>query len=95
MTAVSTSTSDERWKAGPRSARPRGPRAIGSLGTAARAIIGILLLVDVIAGHASGGWRPLSWLLALAVFPALLLAGQWLWAVGLPACRRRVRPATC
>lgn len=56
------------------------PRAIGPIGTAARVVVGAVLLAEVIAGHASGGWRPDSWLLAIVVFPVFLLAAQWVRA---------------
>jgi hypothetical protein len=55
-------------------------RAIGAVGTAARLVVGVALVGDVIVGHATGGWRAVSWLLALVVFPAVLLAAQWVRA---------------
>lgn len=61
-------------------ARPCPPatgRAIGPRGTAARTLVGVGLLASVVVGHATGGWRPLSWLLALLVFPAVALAVHW------------------
>lgn len=55
-------------------------RAIGPVGTVARTVVGAALLADVITGHASGGWRPLPWLLALVLFPVSLVTMQWVRA---------------
>ncbi|MGH3863785.1 hypothetical protein [Actinokineospora sp.] len=51
-------------------------RAIGPLGTTARALLGGAMLVTLIVGHATKGWRPWPWLLALVVFHAVLIAVQ-------------------
>ena len=61
-------------------------RAIGRLGTTARFLVGGLLLASVTWGHLARGFHPSAWLLGLVGFPALLVAGQWLWA------RRRATP---
>jgi hypothetical protein len=55
-------------------------RAIGPWGTAARIVVGLGLLASVVMGHAVGGWRPVSWLLAVVVFPAVVLGLHWLRA---------------
>ncbi len=52
-------------------------RRIGPLGTAARVIVGVLLVGSVVQGHVTGVFRPLPWVLGLLGFPALLLAWQW------------------
>jgi hypothetical protein len=54
-------------------------------GTAARILIGLVLLGSVVSGEASRGWRPAAWVLAPLVFPAVALAAVWLRA-------RRHRP---
>jgi hypothetical protein len=61
--------------------RPQPPgrtRAIGMAGTAARILIGLVLLGSVVSGEATRGWRPAAWVLALLVFPAVALAAAWL-----------------
>lgn len=61
-------------------------RAIGPVGTIARAAVGVGLLVDVAVGQASGrGLVPVSWLLGVVGLPALVLIWQG-W-------RARRRPA--
>ena len=55
-------------------------RLIGPAGTAARVIVGLVLLGSVVQGHLARGFHPSSWALGLLGFPALLLAGQWLRA---------------
>jgi hypothetical protein len=60
-------------------------RAIGRWGTAARLIVGLLLIGDVAYGHWARGFHPAAWALGLIGFPAVLLAAQWLRA-------RRRRP---
>jgi hypothetical protein len=52
-------------------------RSIGVAGTAARAIVGVALLADVVAGHWSGDFGLGSWLLGLVGYPAVLMAWQW------------------
>ena len=60
-------------------------RGIGPVGTAARVIVGALLLGSVVQGHLARGFHLSSWALGLLGFPALLLAGQWLRARRTPA----------
>jgi hypothetical protein len=52
-------------------------RAIGVWGTAARILIGVVLVGSVLYGHATRGWHPVAWLLGLIVFPAVVLASLW------------------
>ena len=49
-------------------------RAIGTAGTAARILVGLVLLGSVVSGEASRGWHPAAWALGLLVFPAAALA---------------------
>ena len=55
-------------------------RGIGPVGTAARLLVGALLLGSVVQGHLAHGWHLSSWALGLVVFPSLVLALQWLRA---------------
>jgi hypothetical protein len=68
-------------------------RAIGTAGTAARVLIGLVLLASVVSGEASRGWHPAAWVLALLVFPAAALAAAWLRARRHPAGLRATGPA--
>lgn len=68
-------------------------RAIGAAGTAARVLIGLVLLASVLSGEASRGWHPVAWVLALLVFPAAALATAWLRARRHPARLRATGPA--
>ncbi|HLZ20639.1 MAG TPA: hypothetical protein VKQ30_00750 [Ktedonobacterales bacterium] len=52
-------------------------RRIGSIGTAARVVLGLVLLGSVIRGERLAGFEPASWALALLGFPAVLMAWQW------------------
>ena len=64
------------------------PRQIGSIGTVARVLIGSLMLlygltggrVEVTQGSVQTGFDPLSVGTGVVVFPALLLAWQWIRA---------------
>jgi len=66
----------------------RRQRQIGAFGTAARVVLGLVLLVYgllggklvVISGHVRTGFEPLTLVLGLFVFPVMLLAWQWLRA---------------
>jgi hypothetical protein len=68
--------------------RPDTPqsREIGSIGTAARVVLGLLLLADGLVGSQVSvshgvvrtGFEPLSVALGLVAFPVVLLAWQWL-----------------
>lgn len=49
-------------------------RAIGPLGTAARTVVGGVLLGSVTWGHARGGVNLGAWLIGLAVIPGLTIA---------------------
>lgn len=55
-------------------------RAIGTAGTAARTLVGLVLLGSVVSGEASRGWHPAAWVLALVIFPLAALAAAWLRA---------------
>jgi hypothetical protein len=68
-------------------------RAIGTAGTAARAVVGLFLVGSVVAGEAARGFRPTAWLLALGGLPAILLAVAWLRARRRPARLRATGPA--
>jgi hypothetical protein len=57
-----------------------GRRGIGPVGTAARLLMGALLLGSVVHGHLTRGFHPSSWALGLTGLPALVLAVQWLRA---------------
>lgn len=52
-------------------------RCIGAAGTAARIVVGLVLLGSVIYGQASSHITPAAWALGLAGFPAVLIAWQW------------------
>jgi hypothetical protein len=66
----------------PRSA-PR--REIGPIGTAARIVVGLVLLGSVVWGQSRTHFTPAAWALGLVGFPAVLLAWQWLRARRNPA----------
>lgn len=68
-------------------------RAIGTAGTAARILVGVVLLGSVVTGEASRGWHPVAWVLALAVFPLAAMAAAWLRARRHPAGLRATGPA--
>jgi hypothetical protein len=55
-------------------------RRIGPVGTAARLLVGALLLGSVVQGHLARGLHLSSWALGLLGLPALVLALQWLRA---------------
>jgi len=55
-------------------------RQIGPVGTVARVALGGFFLGSVLAGELAHRREPAAWLLALVIFPALLLAVQWLRA---------------
>jgi hypothetical protein len=56
----------------------RQRRRIGRWGTAARLIVGVVLLGDVAYGHWTRGFHPTAWALGLLGFPMMLLTAQWL-----------------
>ncbi len=59
----------------------RANRQIGSIGTAARLIIGTLVGGAVAYGHfVRGPFRPVPWILGLIVFPGVFLTWQWMRA---------------
>jgi hypothetical protein len=60
-------------------------RDIGTLGTAARVLVGGSLLGSVAWGHLTRGFHPSSWVLGLVGFPAVLVGLQWLRARRTPA----------
>ena len=63
-------------------------RQIGAIGTAARVVLGLVLLVNglvggqivVTNGHVRTGFEPLTLVVGVFVFPGVLLAWQWLRA---------------
>ncbi len=57
---------------------PRHRRRIGVLGTAARAVLGLVLVGIVVQGQLFRGFHPGPWVLGLLGFPAVLLAWQWM-----------------
>jgi hypothetical protein len=57
------------------SRRPK--RMIGAIGTAARLLVGLVLLGSVLQGELAGPFRPAAWLLGLVGFPAVLMVWQW------------------
>jgi hypothetical protein len=76
-------------------------RGIGPRGTAARIIVGLVLLGGVIDraagwvgifGSSSAGLRPAAWALGLVGLPAALLVWQWLRARRNPAPLRALGP---
>jgi hypothetical protein len=67
-------------------------RGLGPLGTAARVLVGGLLLASVTWGHLTRGFHPSAWLLGLVGFPAVLLVGQWLGARRRPTPLRATGP---
>lgn len=67
-------------------------RHIGSIGTAARVCLGLVLVGSVIRGEWLRGWVPIAWALGLLGFPVALLAWQWVRARRTPACFRATSP---
>ena len=67
-------------------------RGIGTLGAAARVLVGGWLLGSVIWGHLTRGFHPSSWALGLVGFPTLLVVGQWLRARRTPTPLRATGP---
>jgi hypothetical protein len=55
-------------------------RQIGPFGTAARIVVGALLVGSVVQGHLARGSHPSAWVLGLLGFPVLLVGLQWLRA---------------
>jgi hypothetical protein len=55
-------------------------RKIGPVGTAARILVGALLVGSVLQGHLARGFHPSAWALGLLGFPAVLVGLQWLRA---------------
>ena len=51
-------------------------RSIGAWGTAARLVVGALLVGSVAVGHLTGGVDPWAWILGLVGFPLLVLGWQ-------------------
>ncbi len=64
----------------PQAGQRRAIGAIGVIGTAARIVVGLLLLGSVVQGQYRAGFVPATWALGLAGFPAVLLAWQWVRA---------------
>jgi len=74
-TNLSTNRGNQQG-AGQAPGRRRG-RVIGALGTAARLLVGLVLLGSVLQGELAGPFRPAAWLLGLVGLPAVLLGWQW------------------
>lgn len=55
-------------------------RQIGTMGTLARVVVGLFLLVSVITNYIHAGFDPASLVLGLLGFPAVLIAWQWIRA---------------
>jgi hypothetical protein len=53
-----------------------GGRSIGRWGTAARVLVGVLLVGSVAVGHVSSGFDPWAWVLGLVGFPIAVLVWQ-------------------
>lgn len=70
----------------------QGRRALGPVGTAARAVLGSVLLGSVIWGERRDA-LPAGLVLGLMGFPVLMLAWQWLRASHQPARLRATGPA--
>jgi hypothetical protein len=51
-------------------------RSIGAWGTAARVLVGVLLVGSVAVGHLSAGFDPWAWVLGLVGFPVLVVGWQ-------------------
>ncbi len=61
-------------------------RKIGTVGTLARLILGLILFGSVFYGHfIKGPFRPLPWVIGLLIFPALFIMWQYLRARRNPA----------
>ena len=56
--------------------RRRQRRGIGGIGTAARLLLGLVLLGSVLQGELAGPFRPAAWALGLVGLPVVLLAWQ-------------------
>lgn len=68
-------------------------RQIGPVGTVSRVALGGCFLGSVLAGELAHHREPAAWLLALVVFPALLIVTQWLRARRFPARLQATGPA--
>ncbi len=61
-------------------------RKVGTIGTLARIILGLILFGSVFYGHIiKGPFRPLPWVIGLLVFPGIFLIWQYLRARRNPA----------
>jgi hypothetical protein len=77
-------------------------RQIGTIGTTARVVLGLVLLtvgvlgrqVTVIHGQVRSGFDPLSVVVGVLAFPAVLLAWQWLRARRDPTRLQATGPAS-
>ncbi len=56
-----------------------GGRHIGTVGTAARTVLGVIMVGSVVVGHVRGDFDPAPFVLGLAVFPAGVLVWQRRW----------------
>ncbi len=71
-TTTTTTNGGDQQAAGQAPDR-RPSRMIGAMGTAARLLVGLVLLGSVLQGELAGPFRPAAWLLGLVGFPAVLL----------------------
>ncbi len=74
--------------AGVADSRGEHGRAIGPIGTAARVIVGAVLVAILFTGR----FQPAAWVLGLVGFPAVLLIWQWLRARRNPARFEAIGP---
>jgi hypothetical protein len=72
-----TTANNRNQQAAGQAPSQRRARRIGGVGTAARLLVGLVLLGSVLQGELAGPFRPAAWLLGLVGFPAVLLAWQW------------------
>jgi len=85
VAATNTTTNNRGRQTTGQAPGRRRSRMIGAMGTAARLLVGLVLLGSVLQGELVGPFRPAAWLLGLVGFPAALLGWQW-WRA------RRSRP---
>ncbi len=57
-----------------------GGRHLGTVGTAARTVLGAIMVGSVVVGHVRGDFDPAPFVLGLALFPAVVLVWQRRWA---------------
>jgi hypothetical protein len=75
--ATVTNTTTKNTNNGQATLQAASRRKIGRVGTAARLLVGLVLLGSVLQGELAGPFRPAAWLLGLVGLPAVLLGWQW------------------